>query len=187
MDILSQDIMYLPGVGPQRKEIFNRELNVRTWGDLLEYYPYKYVDRSRIYAIHELTSDMPFVQIRGKILSFEEFEMSARKKRVVAHFTDGRGVVDLVWFSGAQYVYKTYKVNEDYIVFGRPTVYGGRFQFSHPEIDRASELKLSEMGMQPYYTTTELMKKRGLTSRSLEKVVKAMLQKRTTPLAETLP
>ena len=187
MDILSQDIMYLPGVGPQRKEIFNRELNVRTWGDLLEYYPYKYVDRSRIYAIHELTSDMPFVQIRGKILSFEEFEMSARKKRVVAHFTDGRGVVDLVWFSGAQYVYKTYKVNEDYIVFGRPTVYGGRFQFSHPEIDRASELKLSEMGMQPYYTTTELMKKRGLTSRSLEKVVKAMLQKITTPLAETLP
>ena len=187
LNILSQDIMYLPGVGPQRKEIFNRELNVRTWGDLLEYYPYKYVDRSRIYAIHELTSDMPFVQIRGKILSFEEFEMSARKKRVVAHFTDGRGVVDLVWFSGAQYVYKTYKVNEDYIVFGRPTVYGGRFQFSHPEIDRASELKLSEMGMQPYYTTTELMKKRGLTSRSLEKVVKAMLQKITTPLAETLP
>ena len=187
LDILSQDIMYLPGVGPQRKEIFNRELNVRTWGDLLEYYPYKYVDRSRIYAIHELTSDMPFVQIRGKILSFEEFEMSARKKRVVAHFTDGRGVVDLVWFSGAQYVYKTYKVNEDYIVFGRPMVYGGRFQFSHPEIDRASELKLSEMGMQPYYTTTELMKKRGLTSRSLEKVVKAMLQKITTPLAETLP
>ncbi|WP_308260135.1 ATP-dependent DNA helicase RecG [Prevotella sp.] len=187
MDILSQDIMFLPGVGPQRKEIFNRELNVRTWADLLEYYPYKYVDRSRIYAIHELTSDMPFVQIRGKILSFEEFEMSARKKRVVAHFTDGRGVVDLVWFSGAQYVYKTYKVNEDYIVFGRPTVYGGRFQFSHPEIDRASDLKLSEMGMQPYYTTTELMKKRGLTSRSLEKVVKAMLQKITTPLAETLP
>ncbi len=179
--------MFLPGVGPQRKEIFNRELNVRTWADLLEYYPYKYVDRSRIYAIHELTSDMPFVQIRGKILSFEEFEMSARKKRVVAHFTDGRGVVDLVWFSGAQYVYKTYKVNEDYIVFGRPTVYGGRFQFSHPEIDRASDLKLSEMGMQPYYTTTELMKKRGLTSRSLEKVVKAMLQKITTPLAETLP
>ena len=110
MNILSQDIMYLPGVGPNKKDVLNKELGVRTWGDLLEYYPYKYVDRSRIYAIHELTSDMPFVQIRGKILSFEEFEMSARKKRVVAHFTDGRGVVDLVWFSGAQYVYKTYKV-----------------------------------------------------------------------------
>ena len=140
MNILSQDIMYLPGVGPNKKDVLNKELGVRTWGDLLEYYPYKYVDRSRIYAIHELQSDMPFVQIRGKILSFEEFEMSARKKRVVAHFSDGRGVVDLVWFSGAQYIYKTYKVGEDYIVFGRPTVYGGRFQFSHPEIERASVL-----------------------------------------------
>ena len=187
MDILSQDIMYLPGVGPNRKDIFNKELDIHTWGDLLENYPYKYVDRSRIYAIHELTGDMPFVQIRGKILSYEEFEMSPRKKRVVAHFSDGRGVVDLVWFSGAQYVYKNYKVNEDYIVFGRPTVYNGRFQFSHPDIDRAQDLQLSEMGMQPYYTTTELMKKRGVTSRSVEKIVKAMLLKLKDPLPETLP
>ena len=187
MDILSQDIMYLPGVGPNRKDIFNKELDIHTWGDLLENYPYKYVDRSRIYAIHELTGDMPFVQIRGKILSFEEFEMSPRKKRVVAHFSDGRGVVDLVWFSGAQYVYKNYKVNEDYIVFGRPTVYNGRFQFSHPDIDRAQDLQLSKMGMQPYYSTTELMKKRGVTSRSVEKIVKAMLLKLKDPLPETLP
>ena len=187
MDILSQDIKYLPGVGPNRKDIFNKELDIHTWGDLLENYPYKYVDRSRIYAIHELTGDMPFVQIRGKILSFEEFEMSPRKKRVVAHFSDGRGVVDLVWFSGAQYVYKNYKVNEDYIVFGRPTVYNGRFQFSHPDIDRAQDLQLSEMGMQPYYSTTELMKKRGVTSRSVEKIVKAMLLKLKDPLPETLP
>ena len=187
MDILSQDIMYLPGVGPNRKEIFNKELDIRTWGDLLEYYPYKYVDRSRIYAIHELTGDMPFVQIRGRILSFEEFEMSARKKRVVAHFSDGRGVVDLVWFSGAQFVYKNYKVGEDYIVFGRPTVFNGRFQFSHPDIDRADDLQLSEMGMQPYYTTTELMKKRGMSSRSVEKIVKAMLLKLKDELPETLP
>ena len=187
MDILSQDIMYLPGVGPNRKEIFNKELDIHTWGQLLEYYPYKYVDRSRVYAIHELTGDMPFVQVRGHILSFEEFEMSARKKRVVAHFTDGRNVVDLVWFSGAQYVYKNYKVGEDYIVFGRPTVFNGRINFSHPEIDRAADLQLSEMGMQPYYSTTELMKKRGVTSRSVEKIVKAMLQKIAEPIAETLP
>ena len=187
MDILSQDIMYLPGVGPNRKEIFNKELDIRTWGDLLEYYPYKYVDRSRIYAIHELTGDMPFVQIRGRILSFEEFEMSARKKRVVAHFSDGRGVVDLVWFSGAQFVYKNYKVGDDYIVFGRPTIFNGRFQFSHPDIDRADDLQLSEMGMQPYYTTTELMKKRGMSSRSVEKIVKAMLLKLKDELPETLP
>ena len=106
--ILDQDIMYLPGVGPKRKEILSKELNVQTWRDLLEYYPYKYVDRSKVYAIDELNGTMPFVQIKGKILSFEEFSNGARKKRIVAHFTDGHGVVDLVWFRGAQYIYKTY-------------------------------------------------------------------------------
>lgn len=187
MDILSQDIMYLPGVGPQRKELLKKELEVSTWGDLLEYYPYKYVDRSRIYAISELTSDMPFVQIKGHILSFEEFEMGPRKKRVVAHFTDDHGVMDLVWFSGAQYVYKNYKVGVEYIVFGRPSVFGGRYQIAHPDIDLAKELQLSEMGMQPYYITTERMKKAGMSSRNIERLVKTMLQKIATPLPETLP
>ena len=187
MDILSQDIMYLPGVGPQRKELLKKELEVSTWGGLLEYYPYKYVDRSRIYAISELTSDMPFVQIKGRILSFEEFEMGPRKKRVVAHFTDDHGVMDLVWFSGAQYVYKNYKVGVEYIVFGRPSVFGGRYQIAHPDIDLAKELQLSEMGMQPYYITTERMKKAGMSSRNIERLVKTMLQKIATPLPETLP
>lgn len=187
MDILSQDIMYLPGVGPQRKELLKKELEVSTWGDLLEYYPYKYVDRSRIYAISELTSDMPFVQIKGHILSFEEFEMGPRKKRVVAHFTDDHGVMDLVWFSGAQYVYKSYKVGVEYIVFGRPSVFGGRYQIAHPDIDLAKDLQLSEMGMQPYYITTERMKKAGMSSRNIERLVKTMLQKIATPLPETLP
>lgn len=187
MDILSQDIMYLPGVGPQRKELLKKELEVSTWGGLLEYYPYKYVDRSRIYAISELTSDMPFVQIKGRILSFEEFEMGPRKKRVVAHFTDDHGVMDLVWFSGTQYVYKNYKVGVEYIVFGRPSVFGGRYQIAHPDIDLAKELQLSEMGMQPYYITTERMKKAGMSSRNIERLVKTMLQKIATPLPETLP
>ena len=187
MDILSQDIMYLPGVGPQRKELLKKELEVSTWGGLLEYYPYKYVDRSRIYTISELTSDMPFVQIKGHILSFEEFEMGPRKKRVVAHFTDDHGVMDLVWFSGTQYVYKNYKVGVEYIVFGRPSVFGGRYQIAHPDIDLAKELQLSEMGMQPYYITTERMKKAGMSSRNIERLVKTMLQKIATPLPETLP
>ncbi len=186
-DILQQDIMYLPGVGPHRKDILAREVGIRTWGDLLEYYPYKYVDRSRIYTIREMTPDMPFVQIRGHILSFEEFEMGGRKKRVVAHFSDGTGTVDLVWFSGAQYVYKTYHTGEDYIVFGRPAMYGGRFSFAHPDIDRATDLQLTEMGMQPYYSTTEVMKKNGMTSHAVEKMVKTMLARITTPLDETLP
>lgn len=186
--ILSQDIKYLTGVGPKRKEILENELQISMWGDLLEYYPYKYVDRSRIYRIGELRGDLPFVQLKGKILSFEEFAMGAHRKRVVAHFSDGTGVVDLVWFRGAQYVYKTYKVNEEYIVFGRPSIYGGRYQFAHPDIDKVTDVQLSEMGMQPYYMTTERMKKMGLTSRSLEKLTKTLVEKLSEQtISETLP
>lgn len=186
--ILSQDIKYLTGVGPKRKEILEKELQISTWGDLLEYYPYKYVDRSRIYRIGELRGDLPFVQLKGKILSFEEFAMGTHRKRVVAHFGDGTGVVDLVWFRGAQYVYKTYKVNEEYIVFGRPSIYGGRYQFAHPDIDKVADVQLSEMGMQPYYMTTERMKKMGLTSRSLEKLTKTLVEKLSDQtISETLP
>ena len=187
MSLLSQDIMYLPGVGPHRKELFSKQLGINTWGDLLEYYPYKYIDRSRIYAISEITGDMPFVQLRGRILSFEEFQMSPRKKRVVAHFSDGRNVIDLVWFQGAQYVYKNYKVNEDYIVFGRPTAYGRRYQIAHPDIEKAGDLQLSDMGMQPYYITSEAMKKYNFNSQAIGKVIKTLLAKLNTPLEETLP
>lgn len=186
--ILEQDIKYLPGVGPKRKAILEKEANIATWGDLLEYYPYKYVDRSRIYRIIDLQGDLPFVQLKGKILSFEEFTMSPRKKRVVAHFSDGTGIVDLVWFQGTQYVYKNYKVNEEYIVFGRPTIYGGRYQFAHPDIDKAADIQLSEMGMQPYYMTTERMKKSGLQSHAIEKLTKTLVDKLgENDLPETLP
>ena len=184
--ILDQDIMYLPGVGPKKKEILSKELGICSYGDLLEYYPYKYVDRTKVFHISELTPEMPFVQIKGRILSFEEFDMGKRNKRVVAHFSDGFGVVDLVWFRGAQYIYKTYKTDTEYIVFGKPTLYGGRFQFAHPDIDDAQSLQLSDMGMQPYYGTTEKMKKMGLTSRAIEKIAKTLIEK-LPALPETLP
>ena len=106
--ITEQDIMYLPGVGPRRKEILSKELGISTYRDLLEYYPYKYVDRSRIYRIAEISPDMPFVQIRGRILSFEETTLGARKRRIVAHFSDGSGVCDLVWFNGGKYIYDNF-------------------------------------------------------------------------------
>ena len=186
--IFEQDVMYVPGVGPKRKEILNKELNIRTFGNLLEYYPYKYVDRSRIYRSDELSPDMPFVQLKGKILSFEEFEMGPRKKRLVAHFHDGQGrIVDLVWFARTQYVTKSIKVNTEYIVFGKPSVFNGRFQIAHPEVEPATDLQLSSMGMQPYYNTTEKMKTMGLTSRSIERIVKSMLERIPSPIDETLP
>ena len=149
--ILDKDIMYLPGVGPHRKELLVKELGVKSWGDLLAYFPYKYVDRSRIYPIHELTGDMPFVQIKARILSYDEYEMGPRKKRVVAHASDGMGVIDLVWFSGAKYVYENYKVGKEFIIFGKPTVFAGRIQIAHPDMDRVEDLQLSQMGLQPYY------------------------------------
>ena len=185
-NILKQDIMYVNGVGPTKKQILNKELGIMTIGDMLEYYPYKYVDRSRIYTISSLTQDMSFVQIKGRILSFETFQMGVKKKRLVAHFGDGTGVVDLVWFSGTQYITKNFKVGIDYIVFGKPGIFGGRFQFSHPEIEKVENLQLSQMGMQPYYVTTEKMKNSGLTSRSMEKIAKAILTKMP-ELPETLP
>ena len=185
-NILKQDIMYINGVGPTKKQILNKELGIMTFGDMLEYYPYKYVDRSRIYTISSLTQDMSFVQIKGRILSFETFQIGVKKKRLVAHFGDGTGVVDLVWFSGTQYITKNFKIGIDYIVFGKPTVFGGRFQFTHPEIEKAENLQLSQMGMQPYYVTTEKMKNSGLTSRSMEKIAKAILTKMP-ELPETLP
>ena len=183
--ILDQDIQFLPSVGPKTKEILSKELGIRSYGDLLEYYPYKYVDRSKIFHISELTSDMPFVQLKGKILSYEEVDIGKRNKMLVAHFSDGYGVVDLVWFRSAQYIIR-YKVGTEYIVFGKPSAYNGRFQFAHPDIDDASKLQISEMGMQPFYGLTENMKKRGYTSRSIERITRNLVSI-LPPLPETLP
>ena len=186
MDILKQDIQYLSGVGPSRKKILGEELGIFTYGDLLNNFPYKYVDRSKVYTIHELTGDMPFVQIVGKILSFETFELGPRKERVIAHFSDGTGIMDLVWFQGGKYAKQTYKIGVEYVVFGKPTVFNNRINVTHPDMDRADTLELSSMGMQPYYSTTEKMKKRGLTSRTLEKLIRSLLEK-LPPLPETIP
>ncbi|WP_277044127.1 ATP-dependent DNA helicase RecG [Prevotella multiformis] len=187
MDILSQDIMYLQGVGPRKKEILSRELGIRTYRDLLEYFPYKYVDRTKVYLISELSPDMPFVQIKGRIIRFEETETGKRRKRVIAHFTDGHGICDLVWFNGTKYVYQNYQLNREYVVFGKPAVFNGRIQFSHPDIDDAAQLQLNDMGMQPFYITTEKMKKAGITSRAVEKLTKTLIGKLSEPLEETLP
>ena len=184
--ILDQDILFLPSVGTKTKEILSKELGIRSYGDLLEYYPYKYVDRSKIFHISELTSDMPFVQLKGKILSYEEVDIGKRNKMLVAHFSDGYGVVDLVWFRSAQYIIKSYKVGTEYIVFGKPSAYNGRFRFAHPDIDDASKLQISEMGMQPFYGLTENMKKRGYTSRSIERITRNLVSI-LPPLSETLP
>ena len=187
MNILTQDIQYLPGVGPSRKKILTTELGIETFGDLLMYFPYKYVDRSRLYTVKELTGDMPFIQVKGRILSFETFEMGPRKERVVAHFSDGTAVMDLTWFNGGKFAKKTYKTNTEYIVFGKPTIFNGRINVVHPDIDPADGFELSGMGLQPYYSTTEKCKKSSLTSRAIEKLTKVLVEKIGNQLPETLP
>ena len=184
--ILDQDIMYMPGVGPKKKELLSKELGINSYGDLLEYYPYKYVDRTKVFHISELTADMPFVQIKGKILSYEEIDMGKKNKILVAHFSDGYGVADLVWYRATQYIIKTYKVGTEYLVFGKPSSYNGRFQFSHPDLDDAANLQISDMGMQPFYMLTENIKKRGYTSRSIERMTKQLVSI-LPPIPETLP
>ena len=186
-EFLQQDIKFLPGVGPRRKEILSKELGINSFGDLLEYYPYKYVDRTHVYDIRELTPDMAFVQVVGEVLSFDETAIGPRKKRLVARFSDGTAVCELVWFNSTKYVRENLHPNTRYVVFGKPGLFNGRIQFTHPEMDEADKIELNDMGMQPYYITTEKMKKAGLTSRAIERMTKTLISKMTTPLEETLP
>jgi ATP-dependent DNA helicase RecG len=165
--------------------MLNKELNIFSLNDLLYYFPYKYVDRSRLYYVHEIDGNMPYIQLKGQILSFETLG-EGRQRRLVAHFSDGTGVVDLVWFQVIKYLMGRYKAHEEYIVFGKPTVFNGRINIAHPDIDPAGELTLSTMGLQPYYNTTEKMKRAGLNSHALEKLVKNAFALLQTSMPETL-
>ena len=184
-DLTTRDIKYLQGVGPQRATMLNKELEIYSLHDLLYYFPYKYVDRSRLYYIHEIDGNMPYIQLKGQILSFETVG-EGRQRRLVAHFSDGTGVVDLVWFQGIKYLMGRYKAHEEYIVFGKPTVFNGRINIAHPDIDPAKDLTLSTMGLQPYYNTTEKMKRAGLNSHALEKLMNNAFALLQGPLLETL-
>ncbi|MDD3210410.1 ATP-dependent DNA helicase RecG [Bacteroides graminisolvens] len=184
-DLTTRDIKYLAGVGPQRASLMNKELNIFSLQDLLYYFPYKYVDRSKVYQIREIDGNMPYIQLKGRILSFETIG-EGRQRRLIAHFSDGAGVVDLVWFQGIKFIVGKYKVQQEYIVFGKPTVFNGRINLAHPDVDPVSELVISSMGMQPYYNTTEKMKRGFLNSRAIEKMMATVMQQLQEPLVETL-
>lgn len=187
VNVLENELKYLPGIGPKRAELLQKELGLRTWGDLLYHFPYKHIDRSRLYSVRELSADMPFVQLRGRFISFEQLG-DGRKKRLVGHFTDGQGWVDCVWFNAHQYITRTVKLHADYIIFGRPSVYGDRINIPHPDVDPADSLELSRMSMQPYYQTTERMKKAGMNSRSIERFTGTLLHEIPEgSIPETLP
>ena len=184
-DLTTRDIKFISGVGPQKAAVLNKELEIYSLYDLIYYFPYKYVDRSRIYYIHEIDGNMPYIQLKGEILGFETIG-EGRQRRLTAHFSDGTGVVDLVWFQGIKYILGKYKLHEEYIIFGKPTVFNGRINVAHPDVDKPEDLKLSSVGLQPYYNTTEKMKRSFLNSHAIEKMMATVIQQIQEPLPETL-
>lgn len=185
-DLASLNIKYLPGVGPKRAELLNKELEIFTYLDLLHYYPYKYIDRSKTYKISEIDGSMPYIQLRGRIVSYNTHGEGARR-RLTALFSDGTGVIELVWFKGIRYITDRYKPGTEYTLFGRPTLFNGKFNIAHPELDPIDDRIDNTTGLQGYYTTTEKMKNAFLNSKALQKMIYTLLAGIQAPLPETLP
>ncbi len=185
--ILSTDIKFLSGVGPKRAELLSRELGINTYFDLLYYFPYKYIDRTRFYKVSEVRPDMPHIQLRGRL---EGFQVAGppRKKRFVALLRDDTGVIELVWFRGLAWIKDSLKVGKEYIVFGRPTRYGRRINMVHPEMEEADKAeKQINASLQAHYGTTEKLKNSFITSRVIRKLQATLLQQVAQQLRETLP
>ena len=170
LDLHQRAITYLPGVGPKRAEVLQKEVNLASYEDLLYYIPYKYMDRSRFYRVSDINGSMPYIQLKGRILSFETLgEGSA--KRLIGKFSDGTGTIDLVWFKQIHWVTNKLKPDVDYIVFGKPTLFGNSFNMVHPDVDPIEQAAQVAQGLTPYYNTTERMKKIGLNSRALQNLI----------------
>jgi ATP-dependent DNA helicase RecG len=184
--LFDQEIKYLKGVGPKKAEMLGKELSIFTFHDLLYFFPYKYIDRSKIYTIKEIDSNQTFIQLKGKIQHFR-MEGQRYKQRLVAVFTDGTGTVDLVWFQGLQWVTRNYQPNVEYIVFGRPSVYNNRLSFAHPEIEISGKDENQLFTpLQPQYSTTEKLKNNFITSKTIHRMIGQVISQ-FTAFEETLP
>ena len=186
LDLDKRSIMYLPGVGPKKAEILQKEAGIASYEDLLYYFPYKYIDRSRFYKVAEITGDMPYIQLKGRILFFDTLG-EGRARRLVGKFTDGTGTIDLIWFKGLNYVTEKIKPGVDYIVFGKPTEFGHIYTIAHPDIDSVDQADKVANGLTPFYSTTEKMKKSFLNSRAIQNLQYTLLNSLNWTLPETLP
>lgn len=186
MDI-SSDIQFLPGIGPKRADILKKELAIHTVEDLLSYYPYKYIDRSRIYYVHEINADISYIQLKGKLRNIKKTG-EGRNQRLSAFLYDTTGQVELVWFQGIRYVEDKLKTTAVYLVFGKPSYFKGSYTIIHPDIDIANtENQEQTLGWQAHYNTSENMKKHFLNSTAIRKLVYTALKNISTPITETLP
>lgn len=185
LELEKRAVVYLPGVGPKKAEILERELGIVSYWDLLNYYPYKYLDRSRIYRVADLTDNLPYIQLRGRITRFETVGVGSGR-RLVAKFTDGTGVIDLVWFKGLNFVTSKYKVDTEYLVFGKPVAFNHQYNIPHPDLDNVDQAKQLAGGLMPFYNTTEKMKRAFLNSRAIQNLQYALLSGIHWTLPETL-
>jgi ATP-dependent DNA helicase RecG len=179
-------IEFLKGVGPQRALLLNKELNIFTYGDLLQHYPFRHEDRSQFHRISELNELMPGAQIKGRL---KEWVVTGEgfKKRLVGTFTDGTGTIELVWFQGITWFEKSLRKNADYIVYGKPAFFGGRYSITHPDIDPITPENVNGGTWQPIYPLTEKLRKRFVDSRAIGRMVKTLLEIATPHIREPLP
>jgi len=186
-EFLDTSITYLTGVGPKRAELLSKEININTFRDLLYYFPYKYIDRTRFYKIAELDPDLPFVQIKGVIKGYST-EGHGPGKRLVADFQDETGTIKLVWFKGVKWITGSYPPDVEFIVFGKPGVFNGIINIIHPEIE-ASEKAAQRISsaLQAQYSTTEKLKNQFVTSKTISKFIGNLLKQIKFRIPETLP
>lgn len=179
-------IEFIKGVGPQKAALIGAEIGLFTYGDLIQHYPFRYEDRTKFYPIEEVHGDMPFVQIKGKIRRIETVgEM--RKKRLVAHFEDGTGTLELVWFKGIQFIAKKIQLGVEYVVFGKPAVFGRKISIAHPELEVLTTQNEKASFLQPVYHTSEKMKAKYLDSKAISKMVRQVMILSEPHINETLP
>ncbi len=181
-NFLITPIEYLKGVGPQKAEFLKKELRIFNFKDLLEYYPFRYVDRSKYNKIAELTSLNGYAQIKGRIVGLLESGVG-RSKRLTAKFQDDTGMIDLVWFKGASWIKNSLKINEEIQIYGRATNFKGRWNIAHPEISNVSK----STGFQPVYSSTETLNRVGLNSKGIEKAMQFLLKELKGQIEELLP
>jgi ATP-dependent DNA helicase RecG len=179
-------IEYLKGVGPQRAALFNKELKIFSFADLIQHYPFRYEDRTKYYAINELSDEMPFVQLKGKIVK-KELIGTGFKKRLVAQFTDGLGEIELVWFQGINWVNEKVKPGTEYVAFGKPSRFGNRFNIAHPELEPLTANNEKGGALYPVYPLTETLRIRHLDSKAISKLIRDLLNIAHDKIRETLP
>jgi ATP-dependent DNA helicase RecG len=184
---LDQEIKFLPGVGPKRAEILFKELKIKTFSDLIYYFPYKYIDRTKFYKISEIHAQMPYIQIKGYIRTIETIGAGA-KQRLSARFYDDTGSIELVWFRAVKWQKENLKLKKIYTVFGKPTIFGGKISLVHPDMETEEEKQLKPSGLfMGYYNTSEKMKKQFLNSKTINKIQLTLLNLAKGKIIETLP